>query len=187
MKFSKEEITKYIKHKALDIGFNAVGISKAEKIEGFSQKYKEWIKAGFHAEMAYMERNIEKRENPEKLVEGAKSVISLLTSYYPERKQPENIPQIAKYAYGTDYHFVIKDMMKKLWDFTAELFPELDGRIFVDSAPIPDKYWAVKSGLGWIGKNSCLINKKTGSFVFVSEMIVNIELNYDTPFINNYC
>jgi epoxyqueuosine reductase len=183
----KNKVTALIKQKALEIGFNAVGISKAEKIDGFSQKYHEWIKAGYHAGMEYMERNIEKRENPTKLVEQAKTVISLLTSYYPEQKQPTNIPQIAKYAYGVDYHFVIKDMMKELWNFTAELFPELNGRIFVDSAPVPDKYWAVKSGLGWIGKNSCLINKSMGSFVFICELIINIELEYDTSFINDYC
>lgn len=187
MNLQKKEITALIKQKALEIGFNAVGISKAEKIDGFSQKYHEWLKAGYHAGMDYMERNIEKRENPKILVEEAKSVISLLTSYYPEQKQPVNIPQIAKYAYGVDYHFVIKDMMRQLWDFIAEQFPELNGRIFVDSAPVPDKYWAVKSGLGWIGKNSCLINKKTGSFVFISELIINIELDYDNSFTKNYC
>lgn len=180
-------LTQKIKNKALELGFNAVGVAKAEKLEAFEQNLNQWLNAGYQAGMNFMERNKEKRTDPTVLVPGAKSVISLLLSYYPEKEQPENIPQIAKYAYGTDYHFVIKDMMKELWNYIEEFFPELDGRIFVDSAPVPDKIWAVKAGLGWIGKNACLIHKDIGSFMFVSELIINLELDYDEPYHSNFC
>lgn len=187
MVYSKTKLSSLIKAKALELGFNGVGISKAEKIEGYEEQYKSWLKAGYNAQMEYMERNIEKRVDPTILVEGSKSVISLIISYYPEHLQPIDIPQISKYAYGTDYHFVVKDKMQLLWNFILEHYPTLDGRMFVDSAPVPDKLWAVKSGLGWIGKNSCLINKDIGSFVFISELIVNIELEYDEPYRSNFC
>lgn len=187
MNYSKSKLSSLIKVKALELGFSDVGISKAEKLEGYEEQYRKWLKAGYNAQMEYMERNIEKRVDPTILVEGAKSVISLLISYYPKEQQPLDIPQISKYAYGTDYHFVVKDKMTILWDFIKEHYPTLEGRIFVDSAPVPDKLWAVKSGLGWIGKNSCLINREIGSFVFISELIVNIELEYDKPYRSNYC
>ncbi len=137
--------------------------------------------------MDYMTRNAEKRVDPTILVQGAKSVISLIVSYYPQKVQPAELPQISKYAYGTDYHFVLKDKMQLLWNFIKEYIPELDGRMFVDSAPVSDKLWAVKSGLGWLGKNSCLINKELGSFVFICELIINIELDYDEPYNSNFC
>ena len=181
------KISLLIKQKALELGFNAVGISKAEELQGYKEHYTKWLKADYNAQMEYMERNIDKRTNPTVLVENAQSVISLILSYYPEKQQPKDIPQISKYAYGIDYHFVVKDKMQQLWDYIFELYPSLSGRIFVDSAPIPDKLWAVKSGLGWVGKNSCLINKEIGSFVFVSELVVNIELEYDKPYTSNYC
>lgn len=180
-------ISQQIKQKALELGFNAVGISKAQKIDGFEASLKSWLASGFHGEMSYMERNQDKRCDPTILVEGAKSVISLLVSYYPEKKQSEHLPQISKYAYGTDYHYVLKDKMQNLWDFIKETFPDLEGRMFVDSAPVSDKLWAVQAGLGWIGKNSCLINREIGSFVFICELIVNIELEYDEPYRSNFC
>lgn len=183
----KHELTNSIKNKALDIGFNRVGISKAEEITGYSNTLNTWLNAGYHGKMSYMERNREKRSDPTKLVPGAKSVISLLVSYYPKKLQNKNHPQIAKYAYGTDYHFVLKDKMQQLWDFIAQHFPDLKGRMFADSAPVSDKLWAVKSGLGWIGKNSCLINRELGSFVFICELIVNITLDYDEPYASNFC
>ena len=183
----KSRFTQLIKNKALEIGFNQIGIAKVEEIQGFKHTLDSWLNSGYHAQMLYMERNKEKRCNPKVLVPGAKSVISLLTSYYPEKKQNEDHPQISKYAYGKDYHFVLKDNMQILWDFIKEHQPELDGRMFVDSAPVSDKIWAVKSGLGWIGKNSCLINREIGSFVFICELIVNIELDYDEPYASNFC
>ncbi|MBI9068725.1 MAG: tRNA epoxyqueuosine(34) reductase QueG [Salinivirgaceae bacterium] len=179
--------SKQIKEKALEIGFNGVGISKAEELPGFNHSLERWLKSGYHAGMQYMERNKEKRCDSTLLVEGAKSVISFLTSYYPQNKQPENIPQISKYAYGIDYHFVLKERMQLLWDYIKESFPELEGRMFVDSAPVSDKLLATKAGLGWIGKNSCLINKEMGSFVFICELIINIELDYDEPYASNFC
>jgi len=185
--YTTKQISDLIKNKAFEIGFNGVGIAKAEKIEGFQEILSDWLQAGYHANMQYMERNVDKRVDPTVLVSGAKSVISLITSYYPEKEQPSELPKIAKYAYGTDYHIVLKDKMQQLWDFIEDFYPELEGRIFVDSAPVSDKLWAVKSGLGWIGKNSCLINKEIGSFVFISELIVNIELSYDEAYGLNFC
>jgi epoxyqueuosine reductase len=185
--YTKDKLSNLIKEKALLLGFDAVGIAKAEKLPKYAQRYDDWIKSGYHAKMKYMERNIEKREDPSILVEGAKSIISLVISYYPKKLQSEDIPQIAKYAYGDDYHDIIKNKMRLLWDFIKEIYPKLDGRIFVDSAPIPDREWAVNTGLGWIGKNGCLINKEIGSFTFISELVVNIELQYDKPYTKNYC
>lgn len=187
MEQSLQNISKIIKQKAFEIGFNGVGISKAEELVGFEDALKGWLKSGYHSSMDYMESNIDKRCNPTLLVPEAKSVISLITSYYPEQQLPSQHPKIAKYAYGVDYHFVIKDKMQIFWDYIFELFPDLEGRIFVDSAPVSDKLWAVKAGLGWLGKNSCLINKEIGSFVFISELIINIELEYDEPYRSNFC
>ncbi|MGE4287656.1 MAG: tRNA epoxyqueuosine(34) reductase QueG [Salinivirgaceae bacterium] len=187
MSLTKTDITKKIKEKALELGFNGVGIARAEKLNGFADALKGWLAKGYHAEMDYMARNQEKRSDPTELVPGVKSVISLITSYYPEQVQNAAHPQIAKYAYGTDYHFVLKDRMKELWKHIATLVPDLEGRIFVDSAPVSDKLWAVKAGLGWLGKNSCLINKEMGSFVFISELLVNLELVYDEPYASNFC
>ncbi len=184
---NKSEISKSIKQKALDLGFSGVGIAKAEKLQGFDTALDSWLTNDYHGEMTYMERNKEKRSDPTILVEGAKSVISLITSYYPQILQNTSVPQLSKYAYGTDYHFVLKDKMNLLWDSIKEHNPELSGRMFVDSAPVPDKLWAVQAGLGWLGKNSCLINKEIGSFVFISELIVNIELEYDEPYRSNFC
>jgi len=184
---NSNKISQLIKQKALEVGFNAVGIAKAEKLAGFDTSLKRWLGDEFHGEMSYMERNQEKRTDPTLLVEGAKSVISLLISYYPENKQEKQLPQISKYAYGTDYHFVLKDKMQLIWDFIKETNPILDGRMFVDSAPVSDKLWAVQAGLGWLGKNSCLINREIGSFVFICELIVNIELDYDEPYRSNFC
>ena len=187
MNYSTKELTQIIKNKALSLGFNGIGISKAEKLIGFEDSLKDWIKLGYNANMDYMTRNAEKRVDPTILVQGAKSVISLIVSYYPQKVQPAELPQISKYAYGTDYHFVLKDKMQLLWNFIKEYIPELDGRMFVDSAPVSDKRCAVKSGLGWLGKNSCLINKEHGSFIFICELIINIELDYDEPYNSNFC
>ncbi|OFX43193.1 MAG: tRNA epoxyqueuosine(34) reductase QueG [Bacteroidetes bacterium GWA2_40_14] len=187
MPSDKSKISQFIKEKAMEIGFDGVGISKAEKLEGFEQPFQQWLKAGYHAGMEYMERNLEKRVDPTVLVPGAKSVVSFILSYYPQELQPEQLPQIAKYAYGTDYHVMLKDKIQQVWDFIKTTEPSLDGRIFVDSAPVSDKLWAVKAGLGWLGKNSCLINKEIGSFVFIGEMVINLELAYDEPYPSNYC
>jgi epoxyqueuosine reductase len=187
MEYTRATLSEMIKQKALEIGFHGVGIAKAEKLQGFDTMLERWLHKGHHADMEYMNRNQEKRSDPTLLVPDAKAVVSLIISYYPYRLQDEAVPQIAKYAYGTDYHFVLKEKMQLLWDYFKEQVPELDGRMFVDSAPVSDKLWAVKAGLGWLGKNSCLINKEIGSFVFICELIVNIDLLPDEPYLSNYC
>lgn len=189
LSFDKTPFSKEIKSRALNLGFDACGISNIEPLDFDSNKYIEWIEKGYQADMKYMERNMDKRFNPKLLVENAKSVISVLLNYFPEKQLPEHqYYKISKYAYGIDYHYVIKDKLKKLMDFIIEAIgEEIPMRAFVDSAPVLDKSWAVKSGLGWIGKNSLLINKKFGSFVFVGEIILDLDLNPDNPLAKEYC
>ena len=180
------ENTQLIKAEAKRLGFMSCGISKAEFLEKEAPRLEQWLKNGRHGGMRYMENYFDKRLDPTKLVEGSKSVISLLLNYFPEEKQREDSYKISKYAYGTDYHFVIKDKLKKLMQFIQEEIGEVDGRAFVDSAPVLDKAWAAKSGLGWIGKNSNLLSKKTGSFFFIAELIVDLNLEYDAP-VTDHC
>lgn len=172
--------TDYIKAKAKDLGFLSCGISQATFLEDEAPRLEKWLKEGRHGQMQYMENHFDKRLDPRLLVDGAKSVISLLLNYYPEKlQQHENSPKLSKYAYGTDYHFVIKDKLKLLLEAIQEDIGEVNGRAFVDSAPVLDKAWAAKSGLGWIGKNANLLSKKTGSFFFIAELIVDLDLVYD--------
>jgi epoxyqueuosine reductase len=178
--------TEKIKKKALELGFSAIGISKADHLEKESKQLKEWLENGFHGEVTYMENHFEKRTDPRKLVDNAKSVISVLQNYYPETTQPENTYQISKYAYGRDYHLVVKEKLYLLFDFIKTLEPDTNARIFVDSAPVMEKAWAAKSGLGWIGKNTNLISKEHGSFVFIGEIITNLDLDYDKA-IKDFC
>ncbi|SDK68253.1 epoxyqueuosine reductase [Salinimicrobium catena] len=175
-----------IKAEAKSLGFLSCGISKAEFLEEEAPRLENYLKKNMHGEMKYMENHFDKRLDPTKLVEGSKSVISLLLNYYPEERQREDSYKISKYAYGTDYHFVIKDKLKDLLRFIQEEIGEVEGRAFVDSAPVLDKAWAAKSGLGWIGKNSNLLSKQTGSFFFVAELIVDLDLEYDTP-VTDHC
>ena len=179
--------TKKIKEKALEFGFAAVGISGATFLEKESQHLKEWLDNGYHGEMQYMENHFEKRVDPRKLVEGAKSVISVLYNYYPKEKQKKDTFQISKYAYGKDYHYVVKEKLSRLLEFIIAEINEVSGRVFVDSAPVMDKVWAAKSGLGWIGKNTNLISKEFGSFAFIGELIIDLELDYDSVSIKDYC
>lgn len=162
------------------------GISKAGFLKEEAPRLEKWLKEGRHGEMRYMENFFDKRLDPTKLVEGSKSVISLLLNYFPEEKQRDDSYKISKYAYGTDYHFVIKEKLKKLMQFIQDEIGAVDGRAFVDSAPVLDKAWAAKSGLGWIGKNANLLSKKTGSFFFIAELIVDLDLEYDTP-VTDHC
>lgn len=178
--------TEKIKKKALEIGFSAIGISKAGYLEKESEQLKEWLKNGFNGEMNYMENHFEKRTDPRGLVENAKSVISVLYNYYTRISQPENTYKISKYAYGRDYHLVVKEKLYLLFDFIKTLEPKTNARIFVDSAPVMEKVWAAKSGLGWIGKNTNLISKEHGSFLFIGEIITDIELTPDSP-VKDYC
>lgn len=173
--------TKLIKDEAKRLGFDYVGVSKAGFLEDDAPRLENYLNQNMHGEMRYLENNFDKRLDPTLLVEGAKSVISFLINYYPNEQQIAGAPKISKYAYGQDYHHVIKDKLKKLLFFIKEKIGDVDGRGFVDSAPVLDKAWANKSGLGWIGKNGNLINKGTGSFYFIAELIVDLELIPDGP------
>lgn len=175
-----------IKAEAKRLGFISCGISKAEFLEEEAPRLENWLKKNMHGEMAYMENHFDKRLDPTKLVPGSKSVISLLLNYFPSELQTSESYKISKYAYGTDYHFVIKDKLKQLMDFISEEIGDVHGRAFVDSAPVLDKAWAAKSGLGWIGKHSNLLTKQLGSFYFIAELIVELDLDYDAP-VTDHC
>jgi len=175
-----------IKKEAERLGFSHVGISKADFLEEEAPHLEKWLSNNMHGKMSYMENWFDKRLDPRLLVDGAKSVISLLLNYYPSHQQEKSLPQISKYAYGRDYHFVIKEKLKELLTFMQEEIGDIHGRAFVDSAPVLDRAWAKKSGLGWIGKNGNLINPKTGSFFFIAELIVDIDLEVDAP-MKDYC
>lgn len=163
------------------------GISKAEFLEEEAPHLTKWLKENRQGEMHYMENHFDKRLDPRLLVNGARSVVSFLYNYYtPEKQEDPRAPKISKYAFGEDYHYVIKDKLTELLHTLSEKIGEINGRIFVDSAPVMDKVWAKKSGLGWIGKNSNLINKGSGSFFFVAELITDLELEYDGP-VKDYC
>ncbi len=178
--------TQLIKAEAKRLGFLSCGISKAEFLEEEAPRLENWLKKNMHGEMVYMENHFDKRLDPTLLVPDSKSVISLLLNYFPSEEQVKNTYKISKYAYGTDYHFVIKDKLRQLMDFISEEIGEVHGRAFVDSAPVLDKAWAAKSGLGWIGKHSNLLTKQLGSFYFVAELIVDLDLEYDTP-VTDHC
>lgn len=178
--------TQLIKDEAKRLGFLSCGISKAEFLEEEAPRLENWLNANMHGEMQYMENHFDKRLDPTKLVEGSKSVISLLLNYYPEEKQGKDTYKISKYAYGQDYHHVIKSKLRQLQEFISEKIGEVGGRAFVDSAPVLDKTWAAKSGLGWIGKHSNLLTQQVGSFYFIAELIVDLELDYDAR-VTDHC
>ena len=175
-----------IKVEAARLGFMSCGISRAQFLEEEAPRLESWLNNNMHGEMQYMENYFDKRLDPTKLVEGSKSVISLLLNYYPKEFQEDGTYKLSKYAYGTDYHFVIKDKLKDLLKFIQTEIGEIDGRAFVDSAPVLDKAWAARSGLGWIGKNSNLLTKQVGSFYFIAELIVDLELEYDSR-VTDHC
>ena len=177
-----------IKTEAIRLGFMACGISRAEFLEEEAPRLENWLKNNHHGEMSYMENHFDKRLDPRLLVEDAKSVVSLTLNYFTDKKQLDSTaPKISKYAYGEDYHNVIKEKLKALMAFIKDEIGEVAGRCFVDSAPVMDKAWAQKSGLGWRGKNSNLISKKAGSFFFLAELIIDLELEYDSPFVADHC
>lgn len=179
-------VSQQIKEYAYSLGFDACGICKAEKVDLDNQQgYKDWIDHSFQADMDYMARNADKRLDPTVLVEGARSIVCVALNYYPEVKQPEVNPQFAYYAYGKDYHDVVKAKLQKLYDYIKSLVPETEGRSFVDTAPVLERYWATKAGLGFIGKNSLLIIPKKGSYFFLGELILNLDLEYDIPLKNS--
>jgi epoxyqueuosine reductase len=183
---NQEAKSQFVKNTALQLGFDFCGIAKAVMLDEDARRLEHWLQKGMHGNMHYMQQHFDLRIDPTLLVPGAKSVVTLLFNYFPEIQQQSDL-KISKYAYGMDYHEVIK---KKLHEFFALLknkFGEINGRGFVDSAPVLERAWAQKSGLGWIGKNGNLINKKQGSFFFIASLIVDIELEYDDPIAKDYC
>lgn len=182
-----KERSRLIKEQATRLGFSYCGISKATFLEKEARRLDEWLKRGYQGKMAYMENHFDKRLDPRLLVDNAKSVVSLLLNYYTEDVQEDpNSPKISKYAYGEDYHNVIKSKLRELFEFIHDNIGEVGGRIFVDSAPVMDKAWAERSGLGWIGKNANLIHPKNGSFFFIAELIIDLDLEPDGP-MKDYC
>ncbi|TKC58617.1 tRNA epoxyqueuosine(34) reductase QueG [Pedobacter hiemivivus] len=180
--------SKIIKAEALRLGFMQCGIAKADFLEEEAPKLESWLQQNHHGQMAYMENHFDKRLDPRLLVDDSKSVISLTLNYFPDAEQTDpDAPKISKYAYGMDYHQVIKDKLFQLLSFISEEIGEVAGRAFVDSAPVLDRAWAKRAGIGWIGKNSNLINKKSGSFFFLAELIVDLDLEYDNPFETDHC
>ena len=178
----KSHYSESIKSKAKALGFLSCGISKADFLEEEAPRLEQWLNQNHHGEMAYMANHFDKRLDPRVLVPGAKSVVSLLLNYHTEEKQTDiEAPKIASYAFGEDYHNVIKNKLKQLMSFIHQEIGQVQGRVFVDSAPVMDKAWAAKSGLGWIGKNTNLISKKAGSFFFIAELILDLELEHDLP------
>lgn len=185
----KFQNTSAIKKIATGLGFSYCGISKAEFLADEAPRLEEWLKRNYQGKMSYLENHFDKRLDPTLLVPGAKSVISLIYNYYPEKDLAKENPEtykIAKYAYGEDYHQVIKDKLKLFLERIREEVGHVEGRAFVDSAPVHERAWAKKSGLGWIGKNSLLLNRSMGSFFFLAELIIDLELDYDGP-IKDYC
>ncbi|MCX7546799.1 tRNA epoxyqueuosine(34) reductase QueG [Xanthomarina sp. F1114] len=180
MSINKPKYSALIKSEAKRLGFLSCGISKAEFLEEEAPRLEKWLEANMNGEMHYMENHFDKRLDPTKLVEGSKSVVSLLLNYYPEKTQGDDTYKLSKYAYGTDYHFIIKDKLKSLLHFIQDEIGEVDGRAFVDSAPVLDKAWAAKSGLGWVGKHTLLLSPQVGSFYFIAELIIDLDLEYDS-------
>jgi len=179
--------THIIKQKAYDLGFEFVGISQAKELTQEAQKLEQWLNQELHGEMSYMANYFDKRIDPRKLVEGSKSVITLLYNYHnPDRQQDSTAPKISQYAYGKDYHQIIKKKLHELINYLQEAIGEVNGRCFVDSAPVLERAWAKESGVGWVGKNTLLITKDQGSYFFLAELIIDLELDYNAP-IKDYC
>ena len=182
-----QEHTRFIKETALSLGFTHCGIAKAAPLDEDARRLEKWLHAGMHGSMQYLENHFDLRIDPTKLLPGAKSVITLTQNYFTPKKQPADSPKISTYAYGTDYHFVIKEKLNKLLAGIQQKAGDIVGRGFVDSAPVLERTWAQKSGAGWIGKNGNLISKKDGSFFFIATLIVDLPLVYDDPFAKDYC
>jgi len=182
-----EKNTVFIKQEAARLGFESCGISIARPLDDDARRLEKWLQNGFHGKMQYMENHFDLRTDPAKLVPGAKSVITLLFSYYPSQSQTADAPKISKYAWGKDYHYVIKDKLKEFLQSIRDNIGEVEGRGFVDSAPVLERSWAVNSGLGWIGKNGNMITKNGGSYFFISTLITDLELIADAPFATDHC
>jgi epoxyqueuosine reductase len=178
----------FIKQKAQELGFSACGIAPARKLVEEEQRLKAILENNYHGEMRYLANHFDERLDPGLLVPGAKSVIVVLLNYFPRQLQAANdAPIISKYAYGKDYHIVIKEKLHQLLKFIHSEIKPVQGRVFTDSAPVMERAWAVQAGLGWIGKNGLLLNKKLGSFFFIGEIIIDLELEYDLPYSKEHC
>ena len=179
--------TERIRAEAQRLGFSFIGFAKAEQMDEEARRLETWLNKNYHGKMGYMENHFDKRIDPRKLVDGAKTVVTLMHNYYNPDEQTElDAPKIAKYAYGEDYHHVLKNKLHTLTDFITENIGAVNGRAFVDSAPVLERDWARRSGAGWVGKNTLLIHPKAGSYFFLAELIIDLELVYDTP-IKDYC
>ena len=184
---NKTQNTAWIKEQVRRLGFDFCGIAKSQKLDADAKRLENWLSKSMQGSMHYMENYFEMRIDPSRLVPGAKSVITLLKNYFPSQLQNITAPKISKYAYGKDYHDVIRQKLTELIGLMKENIGEVNGRGFVDSAPVLERTWAQKSGLGWVGKNGNLINKQSGSFYFIATLITDIELEYDDPFVKDYC
>lgn len=182
-----EKHTAIVKELAAKYGFDYCGIAKTQLLDEDARRLERWLSKGFHGTMQYMENHFDLRIDPSKLVPGAKSVITLLLNYFPEKQQSPSAPKISKYAFGDDYHEVIRSKLKLFLQEINEQIGQVHGRGFVDSAPVLERAWAQKAGIGWIGRNGNLINKQSGSFFFIATLIVDIELTYDNAFVKDYC
>ena len=184
---SLEKHTRFIKQTATRLGFEYCGITKAKRLDDDAERLEQWLNSNMHGTMKYMENHFDLRVNPALLVPGAKSVITLLKNYFPKKQQEENAVKISKYAFGKDYHDVIRSQMKIFLQLIKDEIGEVNGRGFVDSAPVLERSWAQRSGVGWIGKNGNLITKQGGSFFFIATLITDLELVYDDPFAKDFC
>jgi len=184
---SLEKHTRFIKQTATRLGFEYCGITKAKRLDDDAERLEQWLNSNMHGTMKYMENHFDLRVNPAMLVPGAKSVITLLKNYFPKKQQEENAVKISKYAFGKDYHDVIRSQMKIFLQLIKDEIGEVNGRGFVDSAPVLERSWAQRSGVGWIGKNGNLITKQGGSFFFIATLITDLELVYDDPFAKDFC
>ncbi len=182
-----QQNTAFIKKTCAELGFDHCGIARAEKLDEDARRLEEWLRQGMHGSMHYMEKYFDMRVDPKLLVPGAKSVITLLKNYFPSRQQEPDIPKISKYAFGKDYHEVIRKKLNELIAVIKNKIGDIHGRGFVDSAPVLERTWAQRSGLGWVGKNGNLINKQSGSFYFIATLITDLELQYDEPFAKDHC
>jgi epoxyqueuosine reductase len=183
---TQDDLSELIKQKAFDLGFTACGIASATRLVSYDDRFSRWLEDGLHGSMAYMANNKEKRLDPRELLPGAKSVIVVALNYFPETVSQEPL-RVSKYAYGKDYHYVIKEKLNLLIQYLHKLVPGTESRGFTDSAPVLERAWAVEAGLGWTGKNACLIIPKKGSFFFLAEIITSMELKPDMPFTRNHC
>ncbi len=185
---NQQSKSSHIKQKAIELGFSACGITAARRLDAEEKHFNDYLASNYHGKMGYMANHFEKRLDPTKLVPGAKSIVVVLLNYFQDQIQTgTDVPIISKYAYGKDYHLVVKEKLRNLFNYINNEIGTIEGRVFTDSAPVMERAWAVQAGLGWIGKNGLLLNKGLGSFFVIGELIIDMELEYDAPFEGEYC